>query len=129
MDAAVFNNSGGAVTINIANLGDTPTVRNGTGSSTTVDNAVSLSVTVRNESSVAVSGVRVRVERVSDGSLVAEGTTNVSGVYSTTYSGSLPLDVTIKTRLKRYIPFETSGTITSSGLDVQVRFIRDTIVD
>lgn len=35
-DAAVYNNSGGAVTLNISGGGDTPTVRNGAGASTIV---------------------------------------------------------------------------------------------
>jgi hypothetical protein len=44
-DAAIFNNSGGAVTINITNDGNTPTVRNSAGSSTTVNNTKTLTIT------------------------------------------------------------------------------------
>lgn len=43
-DAAVYNNSSGAVTLNIAGGGDTPTVRNGTGASTTVNNNTSITI-------------------------------------------------------------------------------------
>lgn len=43
--AAIYNNSGGAVTINIAGGGDVPTVRNGTGASTTVVAASSVQLT------------------------------------------------------------------------------------
>ncbi len=35
-NAAIYNNSGGAVTLNISGGGDVPTIRNGTGASTTV---------------------------------------------------------------------------------------------
>jgi hypothetical protein len=43
-DAAIYNNSGGAVTINVAGGGDTPTVRNGTGASTTVNSGATLTL-------------------------------------------------------------------------------------
>lgn len=43
-DAAVYNDSGGAVTINVYG-GNSPTVRNGTGASTTVNNPVTLTIT------------------------------------------------------------------------------------
>lgn len=44
-DAAIYNNSGGAVTLNIGGGGSTPTVRNGAGASTTVNNSVTLTLT------------------------------------------------------------------------------------
>ena len=43
-DAAVYNNSGGAVTINVSGGGDSPTVRDGAGATTTVNNAISLTI-------------------------------------------------------------------------------------
>lgn len=43
-DAAIYNNSGGAVTLNISG-GSTPTVRNGAGASTTVNNNVTVTLT------------------------------------------------------------------------------------
>ena len=44
-DAAIFNNSGGVVTLNVTNSGGTPTVRNGTGATTNVSSAISLTLT------------------------------------------------------------------------------------
>lgn len=44
-DAAIYNNSSGLVTLNIAGGGDTPTIRNGTGASTTVNNNISITLT------------------------------------------------------------------------------------
>lgn len=44
-EAAIFNNSGGAVTINITNDGSTPSIRNGANSSTTVNNTKTLTIT------------------------------------------------------------------------------------
>lgn len=42
--AAIYNNSGGAVTLNVTGGGDTPTIRNGTGATTTVNNNVSVTL-------------------------------------------------------------------------------------
>ena len=44
-NAAIYNNSGGLVTLNISGGGDTPTVLNGAGASTTVNNNVSVTLT------------------------------------------------------------------------------------
>lgn len=44
-DAAIYNNSGGLVTLNISGGGSTPTYRNGAGASTTINNNVSVTLT------------------------------------------------------------------------------------
>lgn len=44
-DAVIYNNSGGAVTVNVAGGGDTPTYRNGSGATTTVNSTVSVTLT------------------------------------------------------------------------------------
>lgn len=61
-DAAVYNNSGGAITLNILG-GTSPTVRNGAGASTTlVVNPVTMTVTVKDiQTQTAISGARVLV--------------------------------------------------------------------
>lgn len=43
--AAIYNNSGGQVTLNIAGGGSTPTFRNGTGASTTINNSLQFTLT------------------------------------------------------------------------------------
>lgn len=43
-DAAIFNDSGGLVTLNVGGGGTTPTIRNGTGASTQVNSNVSVTV-------------------------------------------------------------------------------------
>lgn len=62
--AAIFNNSGGVVTLNISG-GNTPTVRNGAGASTLINNAVSVTLTG------LFSGTRVKVYRQSDNAELA----------------------------------------------------------
>lgn len=44
-DAAIYNNSGGAVTLNIAGGGSTPTYRNGASATTTINNNTSVTLT------------------------------------------------------------------------------------
>ena len=67
----IYNNSGGAVTLNIVG-GDTPSIRNGTGASTTlVINPVTTTVYVKtaDASPVPISGARVLVTADSGGDL------------------------------------------------------------
>jgi hypothetical protein len=58
--AAIYNNSGGLVTLNITNGGSTPTVRNGTGASTNIVNTKVFTVTN------IIEGTEVRIFRTSD---------------------------------------------------------------
>lgn len=44
-DAAIYNNSGGSVTLNVINGADVPAIRNGVGATTTVISAVSYEIT------------------------------------------------------------------------------------
>lgn len=89
---------------------------------------VPINVQVDDEDGNAVSGVRVRVEQT-NGTLITDGETNVSGLFSDTFTYTIDVNVNVIVRLRGYLPFQTTGTITSSGLSVSVRFITDTIVD
>lgn len=124
-DAAVYNNTAGAVTISVTELGDTPTYRNGTSATTTVNNTVTLTVTCKNSAGLAASGVRVRIETEVGGTLIAEGTTNASGIFQdTTYNYTVDTDVKIIARLKRYQFNEAFAEITSGGLSQAFTMIR-----
>lgn len=107
-DAAIYNNSGGAVVLNITGGGDTPTVRNGTGASTTINNNVS--ITLEN----VVVGSSIRVELVSDGSLVeqrvADATTEVFSV-----AGSVAYRIKVRKASSEpyYRPWSTTITPTA----------------
>ena len=85
-DAAVYNNSGGLVTLNVAGGGDTPTVRNGAGASTVINNTKNLTLVVSSGGTL-LSGILVKVIKVSDRSQLFSGTTNVNG--EVTYSHDL----------------------------------------
>jgi hypothetical protein len=60
--AAIYNNSGGSVTINVSGGGNTPTYRNGTSASTTVNNNISVTFTGLKDNT------EVRVYDAGDGS-------------------------------------------------------------
>ncbi|MBI5044639.1 MAG: hypothetical protein HZC02_01825 [Candidatus Levybacteria bacterium] len=64
--AAIYNNSGGAVTINVTNGGSTPSIRNSDGSSTTVNNSVNLTITVIDASTNPVPTAQTAIYRTSD---------------------------------------------------------------
>lgn len=128
-DAAIYNNSGNSITLNI-NGGDSPTYLNGTSASTTLVDAKTLKVTTVDSDNNTISGVRVRIENQSTGALITQGTTDASGVYQITdYNYTGDLAVLIKCRLKGYKPFRTSGTINNNGLTVTATLQTDRIVD
>lgn len=77
--AAIFNDSGGAVTINIAGGGSTPTYKNGTSATTTINNATSITVTTKKASDLtAISGVRVFIEADTGGPLPADESVTIT---------------------------------------------------
>ena len=135
-DAAIFNDQGGAVTINVLNGGDTPTYRNGTSASTTVNNTVAVTVTVRSaDTADPIENARVLLEADSGGDLTAgtvilSGLTNASGVIENTGFNFTSLQpVTGKARKAssspRFITGPISGSINSGGFDVTVFLVSD----
>lgn len=121
-DAAIYNNSGGAVTLNITGGGDTPTVRNGTGASTTVNNNVSITI------EGLVAGSALRVERVSDNALMFENaSTSTSEVVSVAGGTNYRIKVRKGTSAPKYQPFATQTGTLSGDTTVFVQQIPDLI--
>lgn len=127
--ADVLNDTGGAITINITNGGDTPTIKNGTGASTTVQNSVTVTVTAKDEDGNAVENARVLLEKVSDGTDILTGLTNASGVATTSFAFTSTTAVTGWVRKSSSSPYYKqailAGSITSSGYDVTVTMVSD----
>lgn len=127
----IYNNSGGAVTINITDGGATPTIMNGASATTTVNNAVNLEINGVKTGNEPTNYVRCRIEKISDGTTImneeAQTSYGVAGYYKATesYNYTADLPVTIRARYKGYLPFETTGTITSAGLIVTAVWIVD----
>jgi hypothetical protein len=72
-NAAIYNNSGGLVTLNISGGGSTPTIRNGTGASTVINNTITVTLTGLKDNT------EVRIYRTS-----SDPITEVAGIESAT---------------------------------------------
>lgn len=127
--AAIFNDSGGAVTLNISGGVASPTVRNGASASTTVNNNVDITIHVEDTSQTAIENARVYVTRDSDSIIIINGVlTNSSGnVTGSTVSGAGA--ITIRARKSssgtRYIPVQATGTVGGANLTVNVTMTQD----
>lgn len=67
LGAAIFNDSAGAITINITSGGNTPSIRNGAGSSTNVILSVTVALTVVDESTNPIQAVQVYFQKSAAG--------------------------------------------------------------
>ncbi len=118
--------------MNITGGGDTPSYRNSAAvpGVTIINNAATLKVTVTNQEGDLLEGVRVRYER-SDGSLIDQGETNASGIFSSSIAvAELPLsNAQIIARRKDFEDFDTTLTIPTSGFDIPVSLQPDRDVD
>jgi hypothetical protein len=135
-DAAIYNNSGGEITLNLQNVAAVPTIKNGTGATTNADITVTVSVTVKDaDDSSVVQGARVLLEADSGGDLavgtdILDGTTNASGVIEDTgFNFTNPQPVTGRVRKGTsstyYKTSPISGTISSSGFSVETFVVKD----
>jgi hypothetical protein len=82
--SAIYNNSGGAVTLNIGGGASTPTVRNGSGASTTLVNAKTVLVTVKDaDDQSVIEGARVLLWADTGGDLPFEDVVTITSVSTT----------------------------------------------
>jgi hypothetical protein len=129
-DAAVLNDCGGPVTINISG-GESPTYRNGAaGSSTTLVQNVTITVTVIDEAGDPVQNAQVALY-VGANQVMNEDTTAL-GIATEDYGGSTPVSATLRIRKgssadsPKYLPVSSTQTIGSDGLTVTITLIEDT---
>ena len=99
---ALYNDSGGLVTINILNGGDAPTVRNGIGASTVINNAVTVRVQAVTEGAAVKVLANETVGTLTTGDLIFEKLADLNGV-------------------AEIVNFNYEGAFDPSGLDVIVR--------
>ena len=112
-DAAIYNNSGGAVTLNIVGGGGTPTIRNGAGATTTVNNATTYTVTGLDNDSL------VTFVRTSDDTVLSQGNPTLgSYTYSYNYVSDVAVDILIADLDKRFVEF--SDTLIASNKSVPI---------
>lgn len=116
--AAIYNNSGGAVTINVTN-GTSPSIRNSDGSSTTVNNNITVTVTIKDTAGAAIPGVEVAIfqDNAARTVVLASTATNGSGEVSTSAAASLGA-IIIRARQSTNKATFNTGTGVVTGTDV-----------
>lgn len=125
-DAALYNNSGGAVTLNISGGGGTPTVRNGAGASTTINNTISVEIVAN----VTLSGAEVRIYDFDNTPAGTYGTalagTESHGSATYTYSGSGGNTIWIQIMKSGYVEFGQQYTMPGANGTLNITLIADT---
>ena len=129
-----FNHASGLLTVNVLEGGDTPTTSDGgAGGTITVVAAVTLTITVKSASTGGtIEGVTIFIDEdpVSIPPTISQGTTNSSGVFSDSFSGATPQNVTVRARLRGLIPVTVLSTIVSNtGLNVPITMTEDAGAD
>lgn len=142
-DAAVYNNSGGLVTINISG-GLSPTVRNGAGASTVINNQVPLSVLVLDAANVPIQGIRVAIVAeetagtITEEDIILNDLSDINGEVSILFSfeGAFGtgLQVSVRGRSSsppatRYENVFSPQVITASGLTTTITMRLDDVAD
>lgn len=119
-NAAVHNNSGGAVTLQLAGGGTGISVTNGVGASTTIENVQTFLITG------LVAGSEVRIYRKSDGvELAGVESSGTTFSFQYNYTGDVPVDVYIHNIQYIWLGLESTLTATGVTLPVQQRFDRN----
>lgn len=118
-DAEIYNNSGGHVVLNISGGGDTPTVRNGAGSTTDVVSGAQVSVVG------LAAGSQVKVTKISNGDVLFNGPESGGQVsFSTTYIGAIRVDARKASASPYYKPwFSQANTV--SGQTVEITALQE----
>jgi hypothetical protein len=130
--AAIFNDSGGTVTLNIIGGGNTPTVRNGTGASTTVNNPITITVSVSSTNNTAIKDVNIYIDEIPvSAPSLAQGKTNSNGEYSVQLNLSLPKTINVRARKRGLLPVELQTTIQvgTTSVSIPITMSEDPVVD
>jgi hypothetical protein len=104
------------ITIRV-NGGDTPTVQNDGSGAVTIENNVTIELTN------LIAGSRVYIENTTDTAVLfneIEATTTFSDTVNFTANKSLLVRIRNASSSPKYKPFETTGTLTSSGFSLVV---------
>ena len=125
----------GALTINCENGSnpDPAKVNETGGGSTSIVNTVSLKVYVKDEANAPIQGASAAIYKTSDNTQLMNELADVNGLASESfnYPGS-DVDIYIRVRKSttgtRYIPLQTTGTITSGGFTLTAILIKDLVL-
>lgn len=127
-----FSSSTGDLTISKSGLSNPATYTDDSTGTVTIQGSVPITITVVDASNTAITTANVRIEQT-NGTLISQGNVNGSGIYSSSFSGSTPLTISLVVRSSssgedRYFSVRTGGTIASStGLVTTVTLQKDSI--
>lgn len=122
-NTVIYNNSGGAVTVNVSGNAGTISYTNGTGASTTVQSSSNINIHVQDEAKVLIASAFVYINDDDSGAAELNTLTNASGDVSTSYSGSVTT-AALRIRKYGYKPFTDTVDI-SSDLTRTITLIAD----
>lgn len=115
--AAIYNDSGGLVTLNISGGGSVPTVRNGAGATTVVNNNVDITIEIRDQDGALItSACEVTVVRSSDTTTLFQEENVVTGssVYSYNYVSDTTTYINV-VNVASYVPKTVEPVVLSSS--------------
>jgi hypothetical protein len=113
--AAIFNDSGGLVTLNVSGGGSTPTYRNGVSSNTVINNTVSLTLT----GLIANSDINILQAGTTTQLVEIDQNPDNDYVYSYSYTANTRIDIGVM--LAGYVPYYVRGYLleaTDSSLPI-----------
>jgi len=135
-NATVFNDSGGAITINVTTGTSSPSARNGTSASTTVNASVPIVILIQDGDKLPILDAQTSIHLLdSPYTEIANQDSATDGFVSIGYSGTTPIDVVIKARKSdagddpRYVPYSSVQTISESGLSLTITMKPSTILN
>jgi len=123
-DAAIYNNSGKALIIVLANCTQ-PTVRNGSGASTTFKTSITLMFAVTDESGAPIVGALAYIDNNDESPYILNTTTDVDGEASVLYTEGPVADSRWRVRKYGYKPFKQLVDIESSDITLPVTLVVD----
>lgn len=123
MNAAIYNNSGGSVTLSITNSGTYPlSYRNSSSSTTTITASVTVTATIKDQDGTAIPGVQVAIfqDNTARTVVLASTATNASGQVSVSVAQNLgPIIIRARqsTNIASFLTSESSTNGVESSTD------------
>lgn len=124
LNAAIYNNSGGLVTLNITNFGDTPTYRNGASAFTVVNNAVDLDLKIIDDAQANIQDAWCAVYDSGAVQLMNEQSL-ADGTATESYNYLGEESAVVRVRKYGYKYYKSNQTITSAGLNLTITLVTD----
>lgn len=126
-----FVDQGSDRTYTITASGGTPTFTKArAGDTVTFPSSETVTVTCKDSNGDPIEGINIRVEQDPSKTLIDDGTTNASGIFTFAFTASVPQDTKVIARQKAYRPNQAFDTIVSgTGMSVSFTMIDNPIVN